>query len=168
MKVYIINLQTAQFFRNLLWASFKCGQNDEHTAWVISIGAQVQASVLPLSYLLFYQWNIWGLNTFKVILIIYLFLIENHPLYFKNIFFLLEKINDLFPNNVFDVNRMQSSQVNKQKMTPEKYTIQTFKSSRCIKASFYIPENKPIYHTTKGFRMKISMKLFFQLCGNFV
>ena len=38
----------------------------------------------------------------------------------------------------------------------------TFKPSRCIKASFYIPENRLIFPTTKGFRMKISMKLFYQ------
>ena len=37
--------------------------------------------------------------------------------------------------------------------------ILVFKSSRCIKASFYIPENTPNFPTTKGFRTKISMKL---------
>ena len=37
-----------------------------------------------------------------------------------------------------------------------------FKPSRCIKASFYIPENRFNFPTNKGFRMKISMKLAFQ------
>ena len=39
---------------------------------------------------------------------------------------------------------------------------QPFKPSRCIKASFYIPENTPNFLTTRGFRMKISMKLVYQ------
>ena len=37
-----------------------------------------------------------------------------------------------------------------------------FKPSRCIKASFYIPENGLNFPTTKGFRTKISVKLFYQ------
>ena len=37
----------------------------------------------------------------------------------------------------------------------------TLQTLRCIEASFYIPENRPNSPTTKGFRMKISMKLFF-------
>ena len=37
-----------------------------------------------------------------------------------------------------------------------------FKPSRCIKASFYIPENRLNFPTTKGFRMDISMKLVYQ------
>ena len=37
-----------------------------------------------------------------------------------------------------------------------------FKPSRCIKASFYIPENRLNFSTTRGFRMKISMKLVYQ------
>ena len=37
-----------------------------------------------------------------------------------------------------------------------------FKSSWCIKASFYIPENRLNFLTTKGFRTKISMKLDYQ------
>ena len=36
-----------------------------------------------------------------------------------------------------------------------------FKPSRCIKASFYIPENRPYFSTTGGFRIKISMKLVY-------
>ena len=32
---------------------------------------------------------------------------------------------------------------------------QPFKPSRCIKASFYIPENRLNFPTTKGFSMKI-------------
>ena len=36
---------------------------------------------------------------------------------------------------------------------------QPFKPSRCNKASFYIPENRLNFPTTKGFWMKISMKL---------
>ena len=34
-----------------------------------------------------------------------------------------------------------------------------FKPPRCIKASFYIPENKLDSPTVKGFRTKIYMKL---------
>ena len=40
--------------------------------------------------------------------------------------------------------------------------VYPFKPKRCIKASFYIPENRPNFPTNKGFRMKISMKLVFQ------
>ena len=36
------------------------------------------------------------------------------------------------------------------------------KPSRCIKASFYIPENILNFPTTKGFRTKISTKLAYQ------
>ena len=43
-----------------------------------------------------------------------------------------------------------------------------FKASRCIKASFYIPENRLIFPTTKGFRKKISMKLFYQYMAIFL
>ena len=39
---------------------------------------------------------------------------------------------------------------------------QPFKPSRCIKASFYIPDNRPDFPTTKGFRLKIPMKLVYQ------
>ena len=35
-------------------------------------------------------------------------------------------------------------------------------SSRCIKASVYIPENRLNFPTTNGFRTKISMKLIYQ------
>ena len=38
----------------------------------------------------------------------------------------------------------------------------SFKPSRCIKASFHIPENRPNFPTTKGFRTEISMKLVYQ------
>ena len=38
----------------------------------------------------------------------------------------------------------------------------TFKPSRCIKASFYIPENGPNFSKTKGFWAKISKKLVYQ------
>ena len=37
-----------------------------------------------------------------------------------------------------------------------------FKSSRCIKESFCIPENRLHFPTTKGFSMKISMTLICQ------
>ena len=37
-----------------------------------------------------------------------------------------------------------------------------FKPSRCIKASFYIPENRLNFSTTKDFRPKISTKLVYQ------
>ena len=40
--------------------------------------------------------------------------------------------------------------------------VQPFKSSRCIKASFYIPDNRPYFPTTIGFRTKISMKLAYK------
>ena len=36
------------------------------------------------------------------------------------------------------------------------------KPSRCFKASFYIPENTLNFPATRGFRMKISMKLVHQ------
>ena len=36
------------------------------------------------------------------------------------------------------------------------------KSSRCIKTSYYIPVNRLNFPTTKGFTMKISMKLVYQ------
>ena len=36
-----------------------------------------------------------------------------------------------------------------------------FQPSRCIKTSFYIPENRFSFPTTKGFRTKISMKLVY-------
>ena len=42
-----------------------------------------------------------------------------------------------------------------------------FKSSRCIKTSFYIPANRPNFPTTKGFRMKISTKLAYQYIAIF-
>ena len=38
----------------------------------------------------------------------------------------------------------------------------SFEPSRCIKASFYIPENRLNFPTTRGFWMKISMKLVCQ------
>ena len=37
-----------------------------------------------------------------------------------------------------------------------------FKPPRCIKASFYIPENTLNFPTAEGFRTKISMKLVYQ------
>ena len=37
-----------------------------------------------------------------------------------------------------------------------------FKPSRCMKASFYIPKNRPNFPKTKGFLMKMSMKLVWQ------
>ena len=40
-------------------------------------------------------------------------------------------------------------------------------SSRCIKASFNIPENRLNFSTLKGFRMKISMKLVYQYMAIF-
>ena len=44
---------------------------------------------------------------------------------------------------------------------------QPFKPSRCIKASFYIPENRPNFPTTRGFRKKIPMKLVYQYMAIF-
>ena len=41
------------------------------------------------------------------------------------------------------------------------------KPSRCIKASFYIPENRPNFSTTKSFRTKISTKLVYQYIAIF-
>ena len=40
--------------------------------------------------------------------------------------------------------------------------LKPFKSSRCIEASYYVPENRLNFPTAEGFRMKISMKLFYQ------
>ena len=40
--------------------------------------------------------------------------------------------------------------------------FQPFKPSRCNKASFYIPQNRLNFSTTKGFGTKIPMKLFYQ------
>ena len=51
---------------------------------------------------------------------------------------------------------------------PNKLIIQPLKASRCIKASFHIPENRLIFPTTKGFRKKISMKLFYQYMAIFL
>ena len=42
-----------------------------------------------------------------------------------------------------------------------------FKPSPYIKASFYIPENRLHFPTTKGFRTKISMKLVYQYMAIF-
>ena len=42
-----------------------------------------------------------------------------------------------------------------------------FKPSRCIKASYYFPENKRNFSTNKGFRMKIFMKLDYQYIAIF-
>ena len=39
---------------------------------------------------------------------------------------------------------------------------QFVKLSRCIKTSFYIPESRLNFSTTKGFKMNISMKLVYQ------
>ena len=36
-------------------------------------------------------------------------------------------------------------------------SVKRFQPSRCIKASFYIPENTPDFPTTRGFRMQISI-----------
>ena len=43
-----------------------------------------------------------------------------------------------------------------------------FEPSRCIKASFYIPENRYNFSTTKGFTMNIAMKLFYQYMAIFL
>ena len=43
----------------------------------------------------------------------------------------------------------------------------TLKPSRCIKASFYIPENRLNLPATKDFRTKITMKLVYQHMTNF-
>ena len=42
-----------------------------------------------------------------------------------------------------------------------------FKPSRCIKTSFYIPENRLNFPTTNFFSTKISMKLVYQYMVNF-
>ena len=47
------------------------------------------------------------------------------------------------------------------------YTIITLKPSRCIEASFYIPENRLNFPLTKDFRTKISMKLVHQYIAFF-
>ena len=43
----------------------------------------------------------------------------------------------------------------------------TMINSGLIKASFYIPENRLNFPTTKGFRMKIPMELFYQYMAIF-
>ena len=40
--------------------------------------------------------------------------------------------------------------------------LKPFQPSRCIKASFYIPENRLNFPTIKGAKTKISMKLVYQ------
>ena len=45
--------------------------------------------------------------------------------------------------------------------------VQPFKPSRCIKASFYILENRLTFSTIKGFRTKIFMKLVYQYMAIF-
>ena len=45
--------------------------------------------------------------------------------------------------------------------------LKPFKPSRCIKASFYILENRPNFPTSKGFRIKISMKLVYEYMAIF-
>ena len=42
------------------------------------------------------------------------------------------------------------------------FTPLPFKPSRCLKTSFYIPENTLNFSTTKGFRTKTFMKLVYQ------
>ena len=44
----------------------------------------------------------------------------------------------------------------------DKFRLERVKPSRCNKASFYIPENRRNFPTTKGFKMDISMKLVYQ------
>ena len=46
-------------------------------------------------------------------------------------------------------------------------SVQPFKSSRCIRASFYIPENRPNFSITKVFKMTTSMKLAYQYMAIF-
>ena len=45
--------------------------------------------------------------------------------------------------------------------------VQPLKPSRCIKASFYIPENRLNFPRTDDFRRKISMKLVYQYMAMF-
>ena len=52
-------------------------------------------------------------------------------------------------------------------MTVASKTLEPFESSRCFKASFYIPESRLNFPTAKGFRMKISMKLVYQYMAIF-
>ena len=40
--------------------------------------------------------------------------------------------------------------------------VNHLRPSRCIKALFYIPENRPNFPTSKGFRRQISMKMFYE------
>ena len=49
--------------------------------------------------------------------------------------------------------------------TTQTSNVKTARRPLWVKASFYIPENKPNFSTTKGFRMKISIKLFYQYMG---
>ena len=42
-----------------------------------------------------------------------------------------------------------------------KLRLERVKPSRCIKASFYIPENRLNFPTIRGFRTKISMQLVY-------
>ena len=48
-----------------------------------------------------------------------------------------------------------------------KLMLERVKFSRCIKASSYIPENRPNFPTTNGFRKKIFMKLVHQYMAIF-
>ena len=70
---------------------------------------------------------------------------------------------------VYDaINRTASTyDVTKERTNLNIFNPQPFKSSRCIKASFYIPENRLNFPTTKGFRTKMSMKLVYQYMAIF-
>ena len=50
---------------------------------------------------------------------------------------------------------------------PMNALVQPFKPSRCMKASFYILENRLNFPTTKGFRINIPMKLVYQYMAIF-
>ena len=45
--------------------------------------------------------------------------------------------------------------------------LRAFKTSRCLKASFYNPENRLNFLATRGFRTNISMKLAYQYMAIF-
>ena len=59
------------------------------------------------------------------------------------------------------LNLHQWASVSSNLSNAESIAIYPFKTSRCIKASFYIPENTLDFPTTRGFKMKTPMKLVY-------
>ena len=68
--------------------------------------------------------------------------------------------NHLYPLQVENCDSNSRLVVNKD--DNGKFRLEMVKPSRCITVSFYIPENRLNFPTTKGFRTKISMKLVHQ------